>query len=164
MGNKMNEELLDLFNKYINQEFYTSYLYYAMSTYFDEIMMKGFSMYMKHRASFELEIAQKMYDYLILRDEKLSFLKIDEPALDWLDVSDIFANMLSNEQSLSQEIKKLYFNAKNFDDIGAMEFISQILSEKTKTLSTVRKIVFRIKNSNVIPVGVELMDSYINKC
>ena len=164
MGNKMNEELLDLFNKYINQEFYTSYLYYAMSTYFDEIMMKGFSMYMKHCASFELEIAQKMYDYLILRDEKLSFLKIDEPALDWLDVSDIFANMLSNEQSLSQKIKKLYFNAKTFDDIGAMEFISQILSEKTKTLSTVRKIVFRIKNSNVIPVGVELMDSYINKC
>ncbi len=69
----MNEELLELFNKQINLEFYTSYLYYAMSTYFDEIMMNGFAMFMKHKASAELSLAQKMYDYLILRDEKLSF-------------------------------------------------------------------------------------------
>ena len=159
----MNEELLNLFNLQINREFYTSYLYYAMSTYFDEIMMKGFSMYMKHQASFELEIAQKMYDYLILRDEKLSFLKIDEPSIDWLDVSDIFLNVLSNEQNLSDEIKKLYNKAKNFEDIGVMEFISKILSEKTKTLSNARKIVFRMKNSNVSSTTLELMDSYINK-
>ena len=159
----MNENLLELFNKQINREFYASYLYYAMSTYFDEIMMNGFSMYMKHQALRELELAQKMYDYLILRDERLSFLKIDEPQSDWLDVSDIFSRMLSMEKIIHNEIKELYLNAKSFDDIGAMEFISEILNQKTKSLSIARKTVFRIKNSKIIPTGIELMDSYINK-
>ena len=159
----MNEELLTLFNKQINQEFYTSYLYYAMSTYFDEIMMRGFSMYMKHKASNELVLAQKMYDYLILRDERLSFLQIDEPSSDWLDVSDIFVNVLSHEQKLENEIQKLYLMAKNYDDIAAMDFIGEILGEKIKSLSLARKIVFRIKNSKIIPSGVEFMDTIINK-
>ena len=50
----MKSQLLELFNKQINREFYTGYLYYAMSTYFDEVMMQGFSMYMKHLSSKEL--------------------------------------------------------------------------------------------------------------
>ena len=158
----MNPELLNLFNKQINREFYTSYLYYAMSTYFDEIMMQGFSMYMKHNASKELNLAQKMYDYLILRDEKLSFLKIDELQSDWVDVSDIFANLLSNEQVIFDEVQKFYSIAKNYDDFGAMEFLNEIISEKTKSLSMARKMVFRIKNSKIIPFGIEFMDSYIN--
>ena len=157
----MNEELLELFNKQINSEFYTSYLYYAMSTYFDEIMMNGFSMYMKHRASGELELAQKMYDYLILRDEKLVFSKIDEPLSDWIDTSEIFSNVLLQEQSLIESIKKIYIKAKNIDDVGAIEFIGEILSKKTKDLSISRKIVFRIKNSKTVPSGVELLDNYI---
>lgn len=157
----MNEELLELFNKQINLEFYTSYLYYAMSTYFDEIMMNGFSMFMKHKASIELSLAQKMYDYLILRDEKLSFLKIEEVEAGWVDVSEVFENILSCEKNLSNEVQKLYSVAKKYDDIGVMEFLGDIISQKTKSLSNTRKIVFRLKNSNIIPAGVELMDKYI---
>ena len=103
----MRKELLELFNKQINREFYSGYLYYAMSTYFDEIMMQGFSMYMKHLSSKELELAQQMYDYLILRDEKLSFLKIDKPLCDWGDVSDVFTRGLSHEKLIINEMIKL---------------------------------------------------------
>ena len=158
----MNEELLELFNKQINLEFYTSYLYYAMSTYFDEIMMRGFSLFMKHKASVELSLAQKMYDYLILRDEKLSFLQIEEIDSNWLDVSDIFINVLSQEQKQFDEIQKLYLKAKKSDDVGLMDFLSDIVNAKTKSLSVARKVLFRLKNSAVISTGVELMDLYIN--
>lgn len=157
----MRKELVELFNKQINREFYTGYLYYAMSTHFDEIMMKGFSMYMKHLSSSELKLAQKMYDYLILRDEKLYFLKIDEPLSDWDDVSDIFTHGLAHEQMLISEIENLYLIAKNYDDIGAIEFIKEILNQKMKSLSSWRKIVFRIKNSNTIPINIDFMDNLV---
>ncbi|MBQ8476469.1 hypothetical protein IJ531_05345 [bacterium] len=159
----MNPELLELFNKLINKEFHISYQYFAMSTYFDEIMMQGFSLYMKHLASFELSLAQKMYDYLILRDEKLSFLKIDEPSSDWVDVSDIFKFALDEEKALVQDIEKLYHKAKNTDDIMAMEFVSNILNTKMKSLSKWKKLVYRIQNSKIIPRGVEFIDTIINK-
>ncbi len=147
MVNKMNTELLELFNKLINLEFYTGYLYYAMSTYFDEIMMNGFSMYMKHQASFELDIAQKMYDYLILRNEKLLFLKINEPKTNRGDVSDIFNQILVHEKILSDKIYELNLKAEECSDMGAIEFLREIKNKKLKTLKTIEEIVSNNKNS-----------------
>ena len=141
----MNIELLKLFNKQINQEFYTSYLYYAMSTYFDKIMMKSFSMYMKHLSSIELKLAQQMHDYLILRDEKLEFLKIDEPILNWIDATDIFSKGFVQERILLGEFKNLYSFAKNCNDIGVVEFIVKIVNQKTKSLEKWKNMIISLK-------------------
>ena len=65
MDNKTNE----LLNQQINFEFYSAYLYLAMSTYFSEINMDGFAKFMKNQAKEELEHAQRIYDYLLLRNE-----------------------------------------------------------------------------------------------
>ena len=94
----MESKLIDAFNKQINHEFYSAYLYFAMSTYFDEIAMQGFCDYMKHKASEKLNNAQKIYDYIILRDEKLTLLKIDEPSIDWINATDLFSSALSCEE------------------------------------------------------------------
>ena len=69
----MDSNLQEEFNKQISLEFNSAYLYFAMSTYFDEIYMSGFSSFMKETAKEKLVNAQSMYDYLILRDEKLIF-------------------------------------------------------------------------------------------
>ncbi len=100
-----------------------------------------------------------MYDYLILRDEKLSFLKIEEPFCDWSDVTDIFTQSLAHEKLIKQETENLYLTAKNHDDIGAMEFIKDILNQKTKTLSSLRNILYKIENSDIIPISVDFADN-----
>ena len=61
----MDSKLIQEFNKQINLEFYSAYLYFAMSTYFDEIIMNGFCSFMKQKASSKLSVAQMIYDYLI---------------------------------------------------------------------------------------------------
>ena len=157
----MRKELLEYFNRQINREFYSGYLYYAFSTCFDEIMMQGFSMYMKHLSSMELKYAQKMYDYLVLRDEKLSFLKIDEPICGSNDVSGIFAQVLIHEHTVIYETEKLIHLAKKYNDKGAEEFIKEILNQKTKNLSDLRKIVFEIKNSDNALISVNSTDNLI---
>lgn len=158
----MDTKLLQIFNKQINHEFYSAYLYFAMSTYFSEIAMQGFCDFMKHKASQKLNLAQKIYDYLILRDEKLIFSKIEEPSIDWINVSDVFASALSHEEFMLSQIKELYQNAKEADDIAAMEFISEFLNEQIKCVGHFRKLIFRIKNANVITPNIELLDSVIN--
>ena len=81
----MDSKLLQAFNKQINHEFYSAYLYFAMSTYFSEIAMQGFCDFMKHKTSEKLDCAQKTYDYLILRDtitldnSLLELVNIDNP-------------------------------------------------------------------------------------
>ena len=158
----METKLLQAFNKQINHEFYSAYLYFAMSTYFSEIAMQGFCDFMKHKTSEKLDCAQKTYDYLILRDEKLMFSKIEEPSVDWINVSDVFASALSHEEFMLSQMKELYQTAKEADDIPAMEYVSHMLNEQVKCVGNFRKLVFRIKNANIITANIEHLDSVIN--
>ena len=159
----METKLIQAFNKQINHEFYSAYLYFAMSTYFDEITMNGFSKFMKHKASEKLNCAQKIYDYIILRDEKLTFSKIEEPSIDWINVSDIFSTALSHEEFMLTQVHELYKTAQETDDIAALEFISELLKEKVSAVSCYRKLVFRVKNSNIISPNIEHLDYVINE-
>ena len=169
MGNKngrgyvMEPKLLQAFNSQINHEFYGAYLYFAMSTYFDEIAMSGFSTFMKNKATKKLLNAQKIYDYIILRDEKLTFLKIEEPTSDWINVSDIFSSALSHEEFMLMRIQELYKIAKEYDDIAAIEYIFKIINEQILEVGYFRKLMFRIKNSNLFPSNIELLEEAILK-
>ena len=158
----MDTKLLTAFNKQINHEFYSAYLYFAMSTYFNEIAMQGFCDFMKHKTSEKLESAQKIYDYLILRDEKLIFSKIEEPSIDWINVSDVFSSALSHEEFMLSQIKELYQTAREADDIAALEYVSALMDKQVKCVGHFRKLVFRIKNANIITANIEHLDSVIN--
>ncbi|MBR5303236.1 MAG: ferritin [Candidatus Gastranaerophilales bacterium] len=158
----MDAKLLQAFNKQINHDFYSAYLYFAMSTYFSEIAMQGFCDFMKHKTSEKLENAQKIYDYLILRDEKLMFSKIEEPSVDWINVSDVFTSALSHEEFILSQIKELHKIARETDDVAAMEYSSHLLNEQVKCVGRFRKLVFRIKNTNIVNANIEYLDGVIN--
>jgi len=157
----MEPKLLQAFNRQINHEFYGAYLYFAMSTYFDEIVMKGFSSFMKHKASESLVVAQKIYDYIILRDEKLTFSKIEEPVNDWINVSDIFSAALSHEEYILSQATELYKISQETNDIAALEFVSKLVNQQVKNVGCFRKLIFRIRNSNVISSNIEHLDNII---
>jgi len=157
----MDIKLCEALNKQINQEFYSAYLYFAMSTYFDEIMMNGFAKFMRHKTCEKLQRAQKIYDYIILRDEKLSFSKIEEPSMDWINVTDIFSSALAHEEFILEQIKKLYEIASEVQDYAGIEFISKLLDIQVKDIGLIRKIVFRTKSSNIISTNIEQLDEKI---
>ncbi len=159
----METKLLQAFNSQINHEFYGAYLYFAMSTYFDEIAMSGFSTFMKNKASKKLLNAQKIYDYIILRDEKLTFLKIEEPTADWINVSDIFSCALSHEEFMLSQIQELYKIAHEYDDAGALEYIFKLINAQILEAGYFRKLVFRIKNCSMFPSNIELLEEAILK-
>ena len=159
----MDQQLSYELNRQANRELKSSYLFFAMSTHFDEIMMEGFAKYMKHKASECLNQAQRIYDYLILRDEKLSFFHVDEIDTSWSDTTDIFSCALSFEESMLEETKRLYSFARDVDDIAAMEFISHLIKAKTKSSSGFRKLVFRIRNSNLVTAGVEHLNNVMDR-
>ena len=133
-----------------------------MSTYFSEIAMQGFCDFMKHKTSEKLQSAQKTYDYLILRDEKLIFSKIEEPSADWINVSDVFSSALSHEEFMLSQIKELYEIANEVNDIAAMEYVSKLLDEQVRCVGCFRKLIFRIKNANIINTNIEYLDGVIN--
>ena len=159
----MDTKLLQTFNKQINHEFYSAYLYFAMSTYFSEIAMEGFCNFMKHKAGEKLNDAQKIYDYLILRYEKLIFSRIEEPSIDWINVSDVFSSALSHEEFMLTQTKELYQIAVEANDIASLEYISSLINKQIKCVGNFRKLIYRIKNSNIISPNIEHLDETIEK-
>ena len=90
------------------------------------------------------------------------FSKIEEPSVDWINVSDVFSTALSHEEFMLSQMKELYQTAKEADDIPAMEYVSHMLNEQVKCVGNFRKLVFRIKNANIITANIEHLDSVIN--
>ena len=61
-----------------------------------------------------------------------------------------------------EQVKELYNEARNSDDIAACEFISEILQNQVKEVGCFRKISFKIKNANIVSSNIEHLDYTIN--
>lgn len=129
---KMDNTLLDEVNAQINREFYAAYLYFAMATYFAEINMEGFAKLTKNHAKEELNHAKKLYDYLILRDEKVTLQRIEAPDTGWANPTDAIQSALNHEKFVTENIHRLYKTAKDMNDFALEVFLSWFVSEQVE--------------------------------
>ena len=136
----MNTILIQQMNRQMNLEFYGAYLYYAMASYFEKIFMEGFSLKLKKLATKRLSNAQKITDYLILRNEKLLFNKIDEPLNNWKYPSEVYDNLLNFEDFMLKNIYVLYGISEKNTDKGAIDFIYKLLVEQEDLTNQIKKI------------------------
>lgn len=129
---KMNNVLLEDVNSQINREFYAAYLYFAMAVYFAEINMEGFAKLTKNHAKEELNHAKKLYDYLILRNEKVTLSRIEAPDTGWTNPTDAIQTALNHEKFVSEKIHKLYKDAKDAGDFALEIFMQWYVSEQVE--------------------------------
>ena len=62
---------------------YSSYLYLAMSAYFETLNLKGFAGWMLVQSNEERGHAMKFYDYIIARQGKVVLDAIEAPKAKW---------------------------------------------------------------------------------
>ena len=75
IGKKVN----DAFNKQINEEMFSSYLYLSMAAYFESINLPGFSHWFKMQAQEEMFHAMKFYNHIVERGGTVELLAIKKP-------------------------------------------------------------------------------------
>ena len=159
MDNKINE----LLNAQINHEFYSAYLYLAMSTYFSEINMDGFANYMKKQAKEELEHAQRIYDYLLLRNEKITYKRIEAPETDWVNPQDVLDGALEHEKSGSAQINEIYKTAKELNDFATENFLKWFVEEQLEEEEKFRNLKDKIKAFDECSCTIEAIDRELDK-
>ena len=75
----LSERMQSAINAQINAEWYSEYLYYSMSAYFEAENLSGFGNWMRVQAMEEVTHGMNFFDYVKERGGRISLGAIDAP-------------------------------------------------------------------------------------
>ncbi len=137
----LNTNLLDSFNRHINAEFYSSYLYLSMSTYCESVDLPGFAHWMRIQSQEEYTHATKLIDYVEDRDARVTLLPIEQPPIEFDSVEDVMRQTLAHEQHVTSLINELYEAATGAGDYATQIMLQWFITEQIEEEKTARDVI-----------------------
>ncbi len=132
-------------NQQINDEFYSSYYYMAMSAYCEGIDLPGFAQWMMVQADEEQEHGKRFYQFLLARDGKVVLDKIDKPQGEFKSILDMFEHVLEHEKFVTKKINELYELALKENDYPLQVELQWFIQEQVEEEKTAKDIIRQIK-------------------
>lgn len=141
----LSPKLAKLFNEQINNEMSSSYVYLAMSAWFEQTPYSGFASWMFNQSREETAHALKFYQYLVDRDAKVELQPIAKPKAIFKSPIDVFEHSLKQEQLVTQQINELFEVAEQVKDHASKNLLLWFLNEQMEEEKTVRDMLDRLK-------------------
>lgn len=141
----ISSKMQDAINKQMQAEFFSAYLYLAMSAYCEEQNLKGFAHWLKLQYEEEISHATKLMDYLMERDGKVILQAIEAPPADFGTPGDIFAKVLEHERHVTALINGLYETSLAEKDYASQIFLQWFISEQVEEEANATEILEKLK-------------------
>ena len=141
----INEKVENVLNSQINKEFYSAYLYLAMSAYFDEIGLYGFSNWTKVQAREEVDHGMILFDYIIERDGTVKLTQIEAPDKDFQNPLQVFEKILDHEKYVTESINCVASMSEDECDLATRHFINWYISEQVEEEANARDVITKLK-------------------
>ncbi|MBL7016432.1 MAG: ferritin [Kiritimatiellales bacterium] len=132
-------------NGQINKEFYSAYLYLAMSAYCNKLGMPGAEHWFRMQYDEEVMHMTKMFDYVMQHGGSAHLMQIDEPPQEFGSVLEVFEESLKHEQFVTKSINELLDVAVEEKDHASQVFLQWYITEQVEEESNVGEIVDRLK-------------------
>ncbi len=153
-----NSKMLNALNDQIKFEYYSSYLYLAMSAYFSDLGLSGFARWMRVQAEEEMLHTMKFYDFVIARGGKVTLQAIDAPPAKWKNPLDVFEEGLKHEQFVTGRINSLMDLAVSTKDHAAYVFLQWFVTEQVEEEENFTDMVNKLKLIKGDGQGLLLLD------
>ena len=141
----INKKVEDILNAQINKEFYSAYLYLAMSAYFDEIGLKGFSHWTKIQAHEEVDHGMIIFDYIIARNGNVDLKQIDIPETDFREPLQVFEKIYEHEKTVTSSIDCVASMSEEECDLATRTFIDWYISEQVEEEANAYEVIKRMR-------------------
>ena len=141
----INSKVEEILNAQINKEFYSAYLYLAMSGHFDSIGLKGFANWTKVQAREEMDHGLIIFDYIIARNGKVNLHPIEAPVNSFGDTLEIFEMILAHEKSVTESIESVANLSEDECDRATRLFIDWYIGEQVEEEAQVIEVIKKIK-------------------
>lgn len=141
----IKKKIEEAFNKQINEEMFSFYLYLSMSAYFESKSLAGFSHWMRIQAQEEMFHAMKFYNHIVERGGTVSLTAIGEPKKEWTSALNVIEESLAHEQHITACIDNLMDLAIEEKDHAARSFLNWFVDEQVEEEANFMELVDRLK-------------------
>jgi ferritin len=157
----ISKKMQDALNNQINEEYFSSYLYLAMSAYFKSINLNGFAHWMNLQSAEEMSHAMKMFAYINEQQGRVTLQAIAKPQLDWKSPLAAFETTYKHEQKITGLINKLADIAMAEKDHATLNFLNWFVTEQVEEEAQASEIVEKLKMIKEAPQGLLMFDSIL---
>lgn len=159
----LNPEIQDAFNKQINAELHSAYLYLSMSAHFEAQSLAGMANWMRVQAQEETGHAMRFYNFINERDGRVTLTGIEGPKTEWSSSLEVFQDAYEHEQKITAMINDLSNLAASLKDHAAHNFLEWFVAEQVEEENAVRTIVDQLKLVGEDGVGQFILDGQLGQ-
>jgi len=141
----LSENLTKALSNQVNAEYYSAYLYLAMSAAADGMGLKGCANWLFVQAREEMAHGTHMFEYLLERGAAPAFEAIDVPPAAFADLKEIFAAVLSHEQKVTARINAIATLAMQEFDHACYQFMMWYVDEQVEEESGVSELLGKLR-------------------
>jgi ferritin len=154
----LKARLNEAYNKQINAEFYSAFLYLSMSAYFEDKNLPGFANWMRIQFEEEQFHALKFYNYVNERGGRVALDTIEKPITEWNNMIHVFEETLKHEEHVTSLVNDLMALAIEEKDYASSSFLQWFIDEQVEEESNVNAILEQLKLINGEGHAVLMMD------
>jgi ferritin len=163
MLGKFSERMYHGLNEQVRNEYFSAYLYLAMSAACLEKNLPGFALWFRAQYEEELSHGDKIFKYMTDRSARVKLLQIDEPPFDWHAPLDMFRNALGHEQYITGKINELAAIAGEDKDYATASFLKWFIDEQVEEECSVEEIVNNLEMAEESKSALIYIDKELGK-
>jgi len=141
----LSKEMETALNAQVNAEFYSAYLYLAMSGWFAERNLPGFAHWMRIQFQEEQNHALRLFDYILDRGGKPELRALAAPARDWASALAVFEQTLAHEREVSASINRLVDLAIKQSDHASNAHLQWFVSEQVEEEASAEALLQQLR-------------------
>jgi ferritin len=153
-----SDNMLKQLNTQINAELYSSYLYLAMSAYFESKNLSGCAQWMALQSQEEYMHAMKFYNFVNEINGRVILEAIEKPVSEWDSPVAVFEATLAHEKHVTSLINNLVDLALAEKDHATNNFLSFFVGEQVEEESVASDILEKFKMIGDNLQGLYLLD------
>jgi len=159
----ISKQMSKALNKQLNREFYSAYLYLAMSSYCNRNDFPGAANWFLLQYQEEQDHATRIYNYLIDQDAKVVLKEIAKPPKNFGSILEIYEESLAHEQSMTKNLNELSDYALKEKDHATYNLLQWFVNEQVEEEATVSEIISKLKMVGEDGYGILMIDSELGK-
>ncbi len=154
----LSEKIQSAINKQINEEFYSAYIYLAMSAEADRLKLPGVSNWFKIQYQEELGHADRFFNYILERDGEVELFPIKKPEISNESALSLFEKGLAHERHITKCISHLKDIAKQESDHATDVFLEWFVNEQVEEEASAQTVIDQLRLVDNNPSGLFMID------